>query len=76
MNRPKLCVQHKKALWIIELSNELASQFKRSQFCFKLNALVIVEVDIIIDQLPCFSECFDLRSVNTFCFEDREEIFS
>lgn len=34
LKRLTLCVQHKKPLWQIKLSNELASQFKRSQFCF------------------------------------------
>jgi hypothetical protein len=32
---------------MIILSNELATHFKRSQFCFKLNTLVIIEVDVI-----------------------------
>ena len=30
------------------LSYELASVFHRCQFCFELDALVVVEVDIII----------------------------
>ena len=76
MNRPTLCVQHKKPLWNIESSNELASQFKRSQFCFGLDALMIVKVDVVIYQLSCFCESIDLRPVNTLCFEDRKEIFS
>ena len=44
LNRPKLCEQHKKPLWQIKLRNELASQFKRSQFSFKLNALEDAEM--------------------------------
>ena len=75
MNCPKLCVQHKKPLWIIESNDKPASQFKRSQFCFELNALMIVKVDVIINELPCFGKCLYLRSVNAFGFEDRKEIF-
>ncbi len=75
MNCPKLCVQHKKPLWHIKLSNELASQFKRSQFCFKLDTLMIVKVNIVINELFCIGECLELRSVNTFCLENRKEIF-
>ena len=37
---------------------------------------MIVEIDVIINELSCFSECLDLRSVNTFCFQNRKEIFS
>ena len=39
---------------ILNLRNGLASQFKRSQFCFKLDTLVIVKVDVIINELSCF----------------------
>ena len=58
-----------------ELSNKLASQFKRSQFCFKLDTLMIVKVNIVINELFCIGECLELRSVNTFCLENRKEIF-
>ncbi|SFB95884.1 hypothetical protein SAMN02910406_00909 [Ruminococcus albus] len=75
MNRPTLCVQHKKAPMIIESSNKLASQFKRSQFCFELNALVIVKVYVIINELLCFCKSLYLHTVNAFGFEYRKEIF-
>jgi len=58
VNRTTFCVQYKKPLWEIKSSNEPASQFKRSQFCFELNALVIVKVDVIINEPPCIGKCF------------------
>ena len=76
MNCPKLCVQHKKPLWHIKLSNELASQFKRSQFCFELNTLMIVKVNVIINHSSSFLKGRYLCPVNALCFENREEIFS
>ena len=72
---PNCAYSTKKPLWRNELSNELASQFKRSQFCFELYALMIVEIDVIINELFCFRKSLNLCSVNTLCFEDREEIF-
>ena len=72
MNRPILCVQHKKPLWNIESSNELASQFKRSQFCFGLDALMIVKVDVVIYQLSCFCESIDLIDRKEFEYTGKE----
>ena len=50
MNCPKLCRQYKKSLLEVEnqiLSNKLISFFERSQFCFCLNTVIIVEeVDV------------------------------
>ena len=37
------------------LSNILAPKFHRCQFCFSLDTLVVIEIDIIINQLSCFS---------------------
>ena len=39
-----------------ELSNKLASQFKRSQFCIQLNTLMIIEIDIVINEPTRFGE--------------------
>ena len=49
MNRPRLCGKHKKAYNIRkrEFSNRLTSLFGRCQFCFGLDALVVIEKDII-----------------------------
>lgn len=50
-------------------SNKLTPQFKRSQFSFKLNTLIIVEIYMsLIKRLE-----FD--SVNALGFEDIKEIF-
>lgn len=66
----------KSRLWQNELSTELAPQLKRSQFCIQLNTLMIVEINVVINQPPSFGKGFDLRSVNTLCFENREKVFS
>ncbi len=74
MNCPTLCVQHQKES--LKSSNELASQFKWSQFCFMLNTLMNIKVNVIINKPSCFCKSLFLRHVNALCFEDREEIFS
>ena len=57
------------------LSNILTSYFKRSQFCFKLNSFVIVEMDIFIYEEASLLIGFERGSVNTLCLQDGEEIF-
>ena len=56
--------------------SKLASQFKRSQFCFELNPVVVVEADVIVDQTLGFIKGTKFRAVNTLCLQNREEIFS
>ena len=49
MNCTVLYGQHKKETYgriYKKLSNELASEFHRSQFCFELNTGIVVEVDV------------------------------
>ena len=47
-------------------SNELTSHFKGSQFCFKLNTLVVVETDVSVDEKTSFLKSLKFYSVNTF----------
>ena len=57
-------------------SDELAPQFQRCQFCFGLDTLVVIEIDVIINELPGLFEGSDLCPVDTLRFEDGEEVFS
>lgn len=36
---------------------------------------MIVKMDVVVDQTSSFSKGLDLRSVDTLCFEDRENVF-
>ena len=79
MNRPVLWGQHKKGSLKQEykfLSNILAPQFQRRQFCFGLDALVVVEINVIINEFSRFSKSGNLCAVNTLGFENGKEIFS
>lgn len=79
MHSPKLCGQHKKAHYGREIKNsskELTSHFEGSQFCFKLNTLMIVEIDVSVDEKTSFIKSLKFNAVNAFGFEDREKIFS
>ena len=58
------------------LSNILAPKFHRCQFCFSLDTLVVVEIDIIVNQFSSILESLYLNSVYALRFEDREKIFS
>lgn len=58
------------------LSNMLTSFFQRRQFCFSLDALVVVEVDVIINGLSCLCKRGKLYPVDAFRFKNREEVFS
>ena len=48
---------------------------KRSQSGFRLNAFVVVEVDVIVDHFVGILKRFRLVPVNTLGFKDAEEIF-
>ena len=78
MNRARLCGQHKKAPdeGINNSSNELAPQLSRCQFCFSLNALVVVEENIVVNKRASFFKGSNFLPVDAFCFENRKEIFS
>lgn len=56
-------------------NNRLAPQFKRSQFSFKLNTLIIVEIYVIINDKSSLIKRCEFDSVNALGFEDRKEIF-
>lgn len=51
-------------------SNELAPKFQRCQFCFGLDTLVVIEIDVIINELPGLLKGSNLRPVDTFRFEN------
>lgn len=73
MNRHELCKQHKKASKEKILSNELTSQFERGQFCFKLNTLVVVKVDVFTYEKANLLIGAEFDAVNARCFENRED---
>ena len=78
MNCPKLSRQYKKSLLEVEnkiLSNKLISFFKRSQFCFSLDTVVVVEVDVFRYDEASLIISGKFNSVDTFGFENRKEIF-
>ena len=55
------------------LSGEAARQ--RCLSSFELDALMVVEVDITVNQFICFRKSSRFMSVNTLCFKDGEEVF-
>ena len=57
------------------LSNILTSFFERSQFCFKLYALVIVEMDVLTYEEASLLIGLEFHAVNALCFKNRKEIF-
>ena len=78
MNRPNLCGQYKKApygSWYLNLSNELTSLFEWCQFCFKLDALMIVEMYVLTYEEASLLIGLKFYAVDTFGFEYWKEIF-
>ena len=76
---PNCADSTKKAHYGREIKNsskELTSQFKRSQFCFKLNSLMVVKIDVSINEKTSFLKSLKFYAVNTFSFENGKEIFS
>ena len=57
------------------MSTGLAKR-KRSQSCFQLNALVVVEVNVVVDHFIGLIKSLRLVSVYALSFQDAEEIFS
>ena len=51
------------------------AQRQRRHSSFILDALMVVEVNVSIDQIIRFPESLWLVSVDTLCFQDGEEIF-
>lgn len=47
------------------LSNILAPKFHRCQFCFSLDTLVVVEIDIIVNQFSSILESLNFHSMYT-----------
>ena len=77
MNRPRLCRQHKKPR-VQAIMTVLAgvAQCQRRHSCFRLDALVVVKVDVTVNLLIGFIEK-DGRfvAVDALGFENGEEIF-
>lgn len=63
VQKPSLMVQ------IIILCDILTSFFNRSQFCFKLNPLVVVEMDVLTYEEASLLIGLEFSSINTLCFE-------
>ena len=71
MNCPNLYGQHKRTPLRHNIrfsSNELASVFHRCQFCFELDALVVVEVDVFTYEQACLLIGTRPRRIDTLCF--------
>ena len=49
---------------------------KRSQSCFQLNALMVVEVDVIVNHFIGLFKSLRLVSIDALGFQDAKEIFS
>lgn len=73
MNCSNLCGQYKNRVYGKKnkiLSNILTSFFKRSQFCFSLNTVVVVEVDVFGYDEASLVISGKFNSVDTFRFEN------
>lgn len=57
-------------------SKKLAPQFEWRQFCFRLDALMIVEENIIVNERSGLRESLNFGPVDALCFENGKEIFS
>ena len=71
MNCTVLYGQHKKETYgriYKKLSNELASEFHRSQFCFELNTGIVVEVDVCSYEEARLLIAAEFRAVDTIQF--------
>ena len=51
------------------------AQRQRRHSSFVLDALMVVKVDVSVDHFISLGKSGRFVPVNTFCFEDREEIF-
>lgn len=54
----------------------MAPFFERSHSVFKLNALIVAEMDILADKLTGMSDGSDFVSVDAIGFENTKEILS
>ena len=71
MDCANLCGQNKNSLNGSNnyfLSNELTSLFERCQFCFKLDALMVVEMDVFTYEEASLLMGLKFRTVNTLGF--------
>ena len=50
------------------------ASFKWRHSSFQLDALMVVEINEIVNELVSLLESLDFWAVDTLCFEDREEI--
>ena len=51
------------------------AQRERRHSCFVLDALVVVKVDVPVNHFIGLGESGQFVAVDTFCLEDRKEIF-
>ena len=49
---------------------------KRSHSCFRLDTLVVIKVNVAINHGVCFTKRLWFMTINAFCLEDGEEVFS
>ena len=52
------------------------AQRQRRHSSFILDALMVVEVNVSVDQIIGFFHCLGFVPVDALCFQDREEIVS
>lgn len=76
MNHPRMCGQHKKEA-LCKKYRDLSgvAQRKRRHSSFKLDVLVIIEIDKIVNQFSGLLKCGNFLPVDAFGFEDGKEIF-
>ena len=60
----------------IEELLELTPPLKPRQHSIKLDTLVVVKVDVVVDQRPRLTDCFGFVEANTFRFKNAEEVFN
>ena len=51
------------------------AQRQRRHSCFRLDAFIVIEMNVPVDQIICFFECLGFMPVDTFRFQYGEEIF-
>ena len=62
--------KHPYGITIKELKDKLTSFFKRGQFCFSLNSIVIVETNVFTYEKASLIIGFQLYAVNALGFEN------
>ena len=57
------------------LSYALIGLVQATGYAGGLDAFVVIKVNISVDQIICFPECIWFVPIETFCLQNRKEIF-